>query len=73
MSDPQAIAIVIQESRTRPMTCEELTAIFRLSYRPMKAYLNGLEGVERVNSFYRVPVRHMPGEWLATVTNVGDN
>jgi hypothetical protein len=28
---------------------------------------------ELVAFFYRVPVRHMPGEWLATVTKVGDN
>jgi hypothetical protein len=37
----------------------ELGLIFRLSYRPMKAYLDALDGVERVGSFYRVPVRHI--------------
>jgi hypothetical protein len=51
----------------------ELSLTFRLSYRPMQAYPDALDGVERVGSFYRVPVRHMPGEWLATVTKVGDD
>ena len=27
MSDPQAIAILIQESRTRPMTCDEAISV----------------------------------------------
>ena len=63
MTDPhvEAMAIVIRESRTRAMTCEELTIIFRMGYRKTKRYLDGLDGVERVDSFYRVPVRHMPG------------
>ena len=60
----QAMAIVIQKSRTRAMTCEELTFIFRMGYRKTKRYLDGLDGVERVDSFYRVPARHMPAEWL---------
>ena len=56
-----------------PEMTPELGLVFRLSYRPMQAYLDALDGVERVNKFYRVPVRHRPGEWLAAVTKVGDN
>ena len=28
---------------------------------------------ELVAFFYRVPVRHMPGEWIANVAKVGDS
>jgi hypothetical protein len=65
MTDPQAMAIVIQESRTSPMTCDELSVIFRLGYRRMKSYLDDIGNVERVGSFYRVPIGHMPAEWIA--------
>ena len=71
MNDPhiEALAIVISESRTRPMTIDELCVIFRLGFRAMKRLLAELE-TERCGSFYRLRFGDMPGEWLATVAEV---
>ena len=65
MNDPhvEAMAIVIRESRTRPMTIDELCGIFRLGFRAMKRLLAELDTVKS-GSLYRLRFGDMPGEWL---------
>lgn len=66
--DPQkalrdAMALVLRDSLTEPMSIEDLCRIFGLSYRPMKSHLDSIETL-RAGSMYRVPVYLMPTHWL---------
>lgn len=67
--DPQkalcdAMAFVLRESLTEPMSIEDLCRIFGVGYRVMKSHLASIETL-RAGTMYRVPVRLMPSHWLA--------
>lgn len=59
----RALAIVISESRTRPMTIDELCGIFRLGFRAMKRLLAELDTVKS-GSLFRLRFGDMPAEWI---------
>lgn len=67
--DPQkalvdAMAVVLRDSLTVPMTIEELSRIFGMGFRSMKAHLDNID-VVRAGKMYRIPVRMMPAHWMA--------
>lgn len=66
----EALRRVLENSLTAPMTVDELQHIFGLSFRPMKICIGEMSGVEKVGSRYRVPLRHMPPEFIAELQNL---
>ena len=55
--------MVLADSLTAPMTIDELSKIFGVGFRAMKAHLNEI-GTTRVGKLHRVPIRMMPEQWL---------
>lgn len=66
----EALKRLMADSLTGPMTVEELGNIFSLGFRTMKSHLSELDGVVRAGSFYRVPLKWMPPEFIAELQNL---
>lgn len=49
---------------TEPMSVESLAHYFVVNWRTMKSILSAMEGVEKISTLYRVPVKKMPPRYL---------
>ncbi len=49
---------------TEPMSVESLADYFVVNWRTMKSILSTMEGVEKIGTLYRVPVKKMPPRYL---------
>lgn len=54
----------IEVIKTRPMSLNELATWFDSSPRRVGSFINSIDGVEKINNRFRVPVRSMPPEFL---------
>lgn len=60
-----ALTKVFQDSLSKPHNAEDLQKIFGMGYRATRNLVGQLDGVERVGCFYRIPIRHMPADYIA--------
>lgn len=60
----EALQACLENSLTAPMPVSQLGEIFGLGFRQTKAHLNEIEGVVRAGSYYRIPLKMMPPEFI---------